>query len=363
MNRRDILIGMASILAGCGGGETVMTKAYSPNVGLRVADYILRLQQPDGAIVDSLGSSVVNEDSNMEYALMGLASSYLYSGDSRYLDGLRRGVEWLASKMTMDDPRWAGSFALYYTTDGGAYYRTRGVDATSSLFVYCVYLHQRLSGSSELRDRFEPQIRAALNFLDTWNTAKDGFSLSSWVRGSIYDYEYTADQIDVYLGWEAARIMFPAEQHYQDRATFYRDNIQPTFFLTRQSRYSIGRDEGGSLETIFDGFDGIFPSGYVPWALGPSTQNDQALQWFESQMRSDGSIWVKKQRRAYSLSNAIYLCGCNSVGRTPKPESITWLTGMYDPKTGGVNDSTNDNTKYSNVAGFTVMALLGFSAI
>ena len=157
--------------------------------------------------------------------------------------------------------------------------------------------------------------------------------------------------------------MFPTEQHYADRATFYRGNIEKTFFLTAKGRYSIGRDQGSALETIFDGFDGIFPNGYLPWVLGPSTLNANALAWLESRTQADGSMRIGKQTRSYALTVGIYLCGCVGTGRTPQQTSIDWLcNSMFDPQTGGVNDSTTDNTKYSNVAGFCTVGLLGFTA-
>ena len=385
MKRRDLLASAAAatFLAACGGGGDAGANAAdgagssaAPGdallkagvlsrdaTALRIADYILSLQLPAGAILDSKGDTIVNEDSNMEYALMGLASAYSRTRDPKYLEGLRKGVEWLGANMTMGDPFWAGSFPLFFTAPGLAgNYSTRGVDATSSLFVYCVYLHQRLSGTTALRDKYEPQIRAALSFLDAHNTAADGFSLSSWVDGKLYAYEYAADQVDVYLGWEAARIMFPSEPHYADRAAFYRNNIQKTFFLADKARYSIGRDEGSALETIFDGFDGIFPSGYLPWALGASDLNGKALKWLEGQTQADGSMRIGKQTRSYALTAAIYLCGCVGTGRSPQQPPIDWLCNvMFDPRTGGVNDSTTDNTKYSNVAGFSVVGLLGFT--
>ena len=336
----------------------------APNIALQLADYILALQTAEGAIRDDQAGSMINEDSNMEYALIGLAAAYSYSGNTKYLDGLRKGVEWLAQHMTMDDPRWNGSYPLSFAYPSYAGdYSTRGVDATSSLFVYCVYLHQRLSGSTTLRDTYQAQIVAALTFLDTYNTAPDGFSLSSWVNGTLYAYEYAADQVDVYLGWQAASVMFPAEQHYADRAAFYRSNIEQTFFLAGEQRYSIGRDQGSALETIYDGFDGIFPNGYLPWALGPSTTNTAALAWLESWTQPDGSMKIADQTLAYSLSVGMYLCGCAATGRAPQQAPIDWLcTKMFDPQTGAIDDSTADNTKYTNVAGFCAVGLLGFAA-
>lgn len=369
---------MAAALSACGGGGDESTDADQPSLeglesraikpvltpqqkAMHMADFILSLQTVEGAIKDSPGAKRINEDSNMEYALMGLAAAYNYSKDQKYLEGLRRGVEWLGTHITMDG-EWAGSFPLFFTSAAGAgNYNTRGVDATSSLFVYSVYLHQRLSGTTTLRDKYEAPIRAALNFLDTRNTCSDGFSLSSWVKGKRWDYEYSADQMDVYLGWEGARRMFPSDTHFTERAAFYRANVPVTFFMKAQGRYSIGRDHGGKLETGFDGFDGIFPNGYLPWTVGPDALNTQALQWMESTKKADGSMVPPGQTTAYALTAAIYLCGCAATGRTPDPACVNWLCGpIFDQATGGVNDTTNDNTKYSNVAGFSVVGLLGF---
>jgi len=44
--------------------------------GLKVASYLLKQQNADGMIPDEPGSQIVNEDSNMEYALIGLAAAY-----------------------------------------------------------------------------------------------------------------------------------------------------------------------------------------------------------------------------------------------------------------------------------------------
>jgi hypothetical protein len=384
MHRRNFILSSVSsaLLTACGGGgddaevdaaamdlearrrrtAAALNTLTPQQTGLRIADFILSLQQPSGAIKDDPGGSLINEDSNMQYALIGLAAAYAHSGDPKYLEGLRAGVEWLGSKMTMDDPRWNGSYPLSFNYPSySGNYSTRGVDATSSLFPYCVHLHQRLSGSNALRDQYEPQIRAALQFLDTYNTCADGFSLSSWVDGQLWAYEYTADQMDVYLGWEAARRMFPTEGHFVSRADFYRTQVPAVFFLSGKGRYALGRDHGGAMESAWEGFNGIFPNGYLPWTIGPHANNTKALQFLESCIQANGSIRVGNQTRAYTLSAATYLCGCAGIGRTPNQSVISWLCNTaFDPQSGGVNDSSTDNTKYSNVAGFCAAGLLGF---
>jgi len=58
---------------------------------LRMADFILSLQNASGAIPDERGAITVNEDSNMEYALIGLGAAYGASKDVKYLNGLEKG--------------------------------------------------------------------------------------------------------------------------------------------------------------------------------------------------------------------------------------------------------------------------------
>jgi len=62
-----------------------------------MADFILSLQTSDGAMVDEPGGTKVNEDSNMEYALIGLGAAYEASRDPKYLQGLEKGIQWLAN--------------------------------------------------------------------------------------------------------------------------------------------------------------------------------------------------------------------------------------------------------------------------
>src|SRR6267143_3965109 len=55
---------------------------------LRMAEFILSLQNAAGAIPDRPGATTVNEDSNMEYAPSALGAAYAATKDSRYKDGL-----------------------------------------------------------------------------------------------------------------------------------------------------------------------------------------------------------------------------------------------------------------------------------
>src|SRR5205823_9162917 len=79
---------------------------------IRIADFILSLQNADGAIIDEAGVNTVNQDSNMEYALIGLGAAYDATKNPKYLDGLEKGIKWLAQREEMADARWKGSW--YY---------------------------------------------------------------------------------------------------------------------------------------------------------------------------------------------------------------------------------------------------------
>src|SRR5205807_6028683 len=79
---------------------------------LRMADFILSLQNAGGAIPDEKGVLTVNQDSNMEYALIGLGAAYAATKDHKYLEGLEKGIKWLAEREEMTDANWKGSW--YY---------------------------------------------------------------------------------------------------------------------------------------------------------------------------------------------------------------------------------------------------------
>src|SRR5262245_45184065 len=78
--RRVIAAVLAVIGASLMGiGDAAAAVPDYPTVALRVADALLARQDAAGAIPDEPGGSAVNEDSNMEYGLVGLAAAYWHS--------------------------------------------------------------------------------------------------------------------------------------------------------------------------------------------------------------------------------------------------------------------------------------------
>lgn len=358
---------------------TSLSESQRRTLALRTADFILSLQNSDGAIPDAPWNDLVNEDSNMQYALIGLGAAYQATGDQRYLIGLERGIRWLAAREELVDPFWKGSWYLGYsamrpyapipTSPGSGLRDVRGVDATSALFVYLLYLHERLSGQDTLVIEFAQHARAALDFVLTRNQAPDGFFYSSWQQSAVdgqwrlWKFQYSADQGDVYLGMQAGALLYDEPTHrYAKVAAFLQQNTPARFFSQRLLRYGLGRDEYGSLDTSFEGFNGIFPQGYLPWLWGNIPQNAYAASWLLGKAQLDGRIVVGSNAPAYSLSAAIAGLAAPAVGQPAPLTTLDWLvTVPYDTRDGGIRDTASvSSIKYTNVAGFSVAALLGF---
>ena len=113
-----VLIAMTGAsLSGCGRSAdhaSVASQASSPSRTdcryqrqvAETADFILSLQCANGAIRDCKGADTVNTDSNMEYALIGLGSAYELTADRKYLDGVKKGISWLAARECMSGEKW-----------------------------------------------------------------------------------------------------------------------------------------------------------------------------------------------------------------------------------------------------------------
>lgn len=355
-------------------------KTSYASTALRVADYLLSQQNADGAIPDAPGAGIVNEDSNLEYALMGLAAAYRYSGDPRYLLGLERGIHWLAAREDMTATRWRGSWRYAYSatppyapvaiSPGPGLTDVRGVDATSALFVYLLYLHKRVSGSGALVTLYEPNARAALDFILANNQSPDGFFYSSWQRSAsdgkwrLWKFRYTADQADVYLGMRAGWLLY-RDARYSTSATLLKSQTPTKFFLASQKRYALGLEVDGTRDPSLEGFNGIFPQGYAPWVFGAHANNTLAYQWLKKCARTDGSLACYAGDPRYSLSVDVFALAAKSLGQPRPNASLNWLTSTaIDSTDGGVRDTRDPSSeKFSNVAGFTIMAFLGFSTL
>lgn len=340
---------------------------------LHIADFILSLQNAGGAVPDEKDSLQVNEDSNMEYALIALGAAYAATKDARYLNGLERGIRWLAAREEMDDTRWKGSWRYVYsaippylpvpTSPGPGITDARGVDATSTLFVYLLYLDQKLAGNNTLVRTYAANAQAALDFVVHHNLDEDGFSWSSWQQHAsdgqwyLYAMKYSADQGDVYLGMQAGALLYKVKK-YEQVASLLKEQTPLHFFSKRDRRYGLGIDESGSLDTTAY----VFAQGYLPWMWGDTPQNRDALVWLRSKVQKDGSLVEESSTPASSL-NVAMLGMADAALRQPAPlESFLWLLQVpYDSHTGGIRDTSDRASReFNNVAGFCVISILGF---
>lgn len=380
MVRRNRALVFAAFCAGIavlatGSGNAGSTQGAIP---LQIADFILAQQDANGAIPDQSNSGTVNTDSNMEYAMIGLAAAYGATHDAKYRTGLEKGITWLAGREEMTDPNWKGSWRYAYsyfppynaipTSPGNGIADVRGVDATSALFVYLLYKHHQLTGSTALADKYSTHARAALDFILAKNINPSGFSGSSWQlptgsgRWRFWSYEYAADQADVYLGMNAGALLFPDNPKYAAKASFLKTNVPSQFYMAHHRRYSVGRDTGGRPDTEL-GIDTIFPQGYLPWVFGSNPQNLGSVQWLISQTQADGSIHSPATDRAYALSNVLLLLGAGAQGVQPPSTTLTWIVkNVFDTRTHGIHDFPGSPDLETNVSGIAVTALLGMKA-
>ena len=341
---------------------------------LRIADFLLAQQDPAGAIPDAPGSKRVNEDSNMEYALIGLAAAYDTSGDPKYLTGLDAGIAWLAAREEMIDPAWKGTWFYAYrssppyepipTSPGGDVEDVRGVDATSALFAYLVGLRDRVTNTTAASMAYAPQVHAALDFLLAHNLRTGGYFASSWqLRSGVWkrwNFAYAADQGDVYLGLRAGSLMY-GDAPYTSAADFLGVNVPPDF--STGPRFALGMDARGNLDTSMGGFNSIWPQGYLPWVFGANPADRRSTRWLDSRVRSDGAVAVSPRAPTFSLSAAILAMSRPSIGLPPPAPTLRWLVReACDPISVGVHDVGGSGPLYDNVAGFSVVALLDFPA-
>ena len=345
---------------------------------VRMADFILSLQNAAGAIPDEKSVVTVNQDSNMEYALIGLGAAYAAMKDRKYLNGMEKGIKWLAEREEMSDPRWKGSWYYVYsanppyaeipTSPGTGIIDARGVDATSTLFAYLLYLDQRLTGNNTLAQRYAPNARAALDFVINHNLDSDGFSRSSWHlyaadnQWHLYTEKYSADQGDVYVGMRAGELLFHNAK-YADVAELLRVKTPSQFFSSAEQRYGLGIHEDGKLDTSDDGNSAAFSQGYLSWIWGDNAQSRAALKWLQSKVQSDGSIVSVPGKPACSLNVAMLALADKSLGQPAPVKSLRWLIDTtYGRETGGVRHSPDpsDKHEFNNEAGFILLGYLGF---
>jgi hypothetical protein len=361
--------------------KPVSASGYGPTEwpqALRMAEFILSLQNAGGAVPDERGVITVNQDSNMDYALIGLAAAYEATRNPKYLGGFEKGIAWLADRQEMADPDWKGSWYYVYsanppyrhipTTPGAGLTDARGVDATSALFAYLLYLDHRLTGNDTLARKYSANARAALDFVISHNLDVDGLSRSSWQlhaddgKWHFYQEKYSADQGDVYLGMHAGAILY-GDARYREAAERLKTLTSERLFSTSLQRYLLGMDENRNLDSSDDGNSADFSQGYLSWIWGEGDQSRAAVTWLRSKVQADGSVVSKAGAPPYSLNVAMLAMASRALAQPAPAKSLTWFADhVYDSKTGGVYHDPGAGRKheYNNETAFCAIAFLGF---
>ena len=349
-----------SLCAGCGRGEEARRRAAA----VRMADFILSLQGENGAIPDAADADTVNEDSNMEYALMALAAACRSTGRAEYLAGLERGIVWLARAEVLEGGPWDGSWWYVYDRDGGRLPAPpetgaadiRGVDSTSALFVYLLYLDQQCAGSRALADRYRAHAAAALDFLLTKSRTEAGFTAGFFEKDGAGVWRrcgccYAADQGDVWLGLQAGALLY-GNAEYAQAADLLREKVPEVFFSGARRRYCAGVEDGRQ-DWSEQGFAPIQSQGFLPWLWGDTEQNRASVGWLRERM-------AEVRPEEYFLSAAFLGLGEQGLGGAFSDSAAAWLLeNGLDPASGGVYDSPRDHTETVNTAAFCALALLG----
>ena len=85
-----------------------------------------------------------------------------------------------------------------------------------------------------------------------------------------------------------------------------------------------------------------------------------AFKWLQAGLQKDGSLRLYKGDPGYVLSADMLLMAAAALGQSRPDATRQWLLKeALDPENGGMRDiAKKDNPKFSNVAGFTLIALL-----
>ncbi len=164
---------------------------------------------------------------------------------------------------------------------------------------------------------------------------------------------------------KAGALLYDAAK-YGPYADFIQTNAPKDYYSTSKGRFCNGIDDGGVKNWALDGFDGIFPNGYLPWMWCSGAETEGAYNWLKSYVQTDGSIKIGTDP-TYALSVSIYGMAAANLKHVQPTTSFQWLnktptSGPFDNISGGVHDTPkNSDSMYDNVAGFSLMALMGWT--
>ncbi|MBI3934524.1 MAG: hypothetical protein HY316_07500 [Acidobacteria bacterium] len=162
-----------------------------------LAEYIVQTAQDDGGIPDSMGWSRYNFDGMAAYACMGLLTAYKLIPDARYLEVVKKFLEWLAARQAVapGDPFLDGCWRIGYERDPDtleynptpSYYTAWGLDefrwqdSVHGSASWLLYWYWKLSGDNATRDALLPAFGKAMLGYVKWNhDGPTGLYFSGW---------------------------------------------------------------------------------------------------------------------------------------------------------------------------------------
>ncbi len=336
----------------------------------RAAAFILAQQDENGAMNES---GLINTDSNMLYAMMGLLAAYDLTGQREYLRAVERGCRWLMQVQNKE-----GDWYLAYRRQGSGYVPAlpdsysnfaaiRGVDTTSALFVHVACELQKRTDDPGLRRQLREAARRAYRFLITrnrdpvdglyWNSFQlekgrqgDPGQLTAYRRFSV---KYASDNAETYLGLVAAARLFgdqSAKRHAERlKQSFVR------FFDPNEGVYAVMLDAKGN-RAMHPSYARHFATGWSVYLFADPAMGEQALAKMAQKIKADGSF--ADEGGPYALSTLAFLLGeCRS--RTPSVKTIPAQQFLFrlQQANGGIADDVKSGNTYVNIAGIFLIYL------
>ena len=341
-----------------------------------VADHLLSQQTAQGCIPDVPGGLRANQDGSMEYALLAFAQAHRQTPHSRYRDGFRSGLEWLAAVMEKRERPWVGSFRHAYsakaphvalpTPPAEGADDARGATASSALFAYLVYQYHHATGETGELLKLRPYVRAALDFILERNRADNHLFYRGWyrLRGSgrweLHRMQHAADQAAAYLGLRAGQRLL-AQRRYgvaADRLARELDRL----FDKRPRAFAVALDPGGKLIPPADDCESYFVQGYLAWVFGHRKETCDGIRWLEARHAPDGTFRRKRTDVPYVLPAVVFCLGAGRCGLNPsdRDQARRWLRDCALTPKGAVREAYLPNARTpSRLAGWFALAVLG----
>jgi len=359
--------------------ESGIDATYKPQI-IKAADYIVSIQNSDGAIPDAHDSGWFNNDNTMGYTITSLYFAYLESKDNRYRDAMKKALAWQASVQDSSG-LWhiaykKNSRGTYVPSTPPEYTRDsiddiKSIDAIQSFFVYNLWLYSQIARDDDFARIKSESARMAIDALILNNRDENGrFFYSSWQlkRGNWrrLNYKYAMGQGDVFVGLIGAWHLL-GDRKYFDYANTIRNSFDSAFWDPAHGRYANAIDENDAQ----DDEEYILAQAIPTFFFGkPLMHSSNALKYLISHKTASGYIDPENSDSSYTLNIAALALAANQLENAEEAASDkSYLASMQVNSTGradgafkddasSANDDGTSNLYIDNTA-FCIMALSG----